>query len=209
MKQSFADIWERAQIGTLLRVSNGQPEPADPASAEWMAWLSHNHSGTVIDRHDGPPRALCVSFSNFVVELTYATPDDGAHWFELVEPDLDDLKAWKASGARDRCDLAQLSGCETPLGRVQTDTKSQSFINGASSMALMAKTAGVPFSIVWTMADNTNVEHDADAMLALGMAVGQFINGCHQNLIALRAAIDAAEDQETIDTIDLEGGWPS
>lgn len=209
MKQSFADIWDRAEIDTLLRVSNGQAEPGDPSSPDWMAWLSHNHTGTVVDRHDGPPRALCVSFSNMLVELTYATPEDSDHLFELVEPELDDLKAWKAIAARDRCDVAQLGGCDTPLGRVQTDTKSQSFINGASSMALMAKMTGAPFSIIWTMADNTNVEHDADQMLGLGSAVGQFINACHQNLIALRAAIDAAEDAETLDAIDLEGGWPT
>jgi hypothetical protein len=216
MKQSFADIWDRAQIGTVLRVSNGQAEPGDPTSPEWMAWLSHNLTGTVVDRHDGPPRALCISFSNLVCELTYAIQDDDAHMFELVEPDLDDRKGWKAAAARDRCDVAQLGGCDTPLGRVQTDVKSQSFINGASSMALMAKTAGLPFSIVWTMADNTNVEHDADQMLALGMAVGQFINACHQNLISIRAAIaaivatdDPEADAAALDAIDLEEGWPT
>lgn len=209
MKQSFADIWDRAQIGTLLRVSNGQVEPGDPTSPDWMAWLSHNHEGVVVDRHDGPPRALCISFSTFVADLTYPTPDDGAHMFELIEPELDDLKLWKVTAAKDRCDAAMLGGCDTPLGRVQTDTKSQGLINGASSMALMAKMSGAPFSIVWTMADNTNVEHDVDQMLALGVAVGQFMNACHQHLIALRAAIGAAEDTETLDAIDLEGGWPS
>jgi hypothetical protein len=83
-------------------------------------------------------------------------------------------------------------------------------------MALMAKTFGQPFSIVWTMADNSNVEHDADQMLALGMAVGQFMNACHQNLIAIRAAIaaivatgDPVADQAALDAVDLEAGWPS
>jgi hypothetical protein len=131
MKQSFADIWDRATIGTLLRVSNGQAEPGDPTSPDWMAWLSHNHEGEVVDRIDGPPRALCIQFSNFVFDLTYATAEDASHLFELVAPDLDDLKAWKVAAARDRCDAAMVGGCGTPLGAVQTDAKSQQLINGA------------------------------------------------------------------------------
>lgn len=209
MKQTFADIWDRATIGTLLRVSNGQTEPGDPTSPDWMAWLSHNHEGEVVDKVDGSPRALCIRFETFVAELIYPSPEDADHLFELVEPELDDLRAWKGSAARDRCDVAIFGGCGTPLGPVQTDPKSQQFISGASTMAMMAKTAGQSFSIVWTMADNSNVEHDADQMLALGIAVGQFINACHGNLIAIRAAIDAAEDTETLDAIDLEEGWPS
>lgn len=107
-----------------------------------------------------------------------------------------------------RRDKAEYSGCATLLGRMDTDADSQRKVNGSVTMALIAATAGQPFSIDWTMADNSTVLHDGPAMIAAGLAVGQHVSACHERALVLKAAIDAAEDMAALAAIDIEEGWP-
>lgn len=114
-------------------------------------------------------------------------------------------KRAEVNGLRLACEV---SGCETPLGRVDTDGDSQRKINGAVTMALIAQTAGQPFTVDWTMADNSLVTHDAPAMIAMGVAVGQHVSDCHERGAALKAEIDAADTVEEIEAVDIYSGWP-
>lgn len=107
-----------------------------------------------------------------------------------------------------RRDRAEFSGCNTLLGRMDTDADSQRKINGSVTMALIAQAAGQPFSIDWTMADNSTVAHDGPAMIAAGVAVGMHVSACHENALALKAAVDAAADVVALAAIDIEEGWP-
>ena len=75
-------------------------------------------------------------------------------------------------------------------------------------MALIAQSAGQPFSLDWTMQDNATVAHDATAMIVLGVAVGQHVAACHEVALGKRAALEAAETVEDMLTLDLEGGYP-
>jgi hypothetical protein len=109
---------------------------------------------------------------------------------------------------RRRRDRAEFSGCDTPLGRMDTDADSQRKVNGSVTMALIAQAAGQPFAIDWTMADNSSVTHDAAAMIAAGVAVGLHVSACHANGVALKAAIDAATDVVELAAVDIEEGWP-
>lgn len=107
--------------------------------------------------------------------------------------------------ARDR---AEWWGCTTPLGRADSDPDSQRKVAGAVQMAMIAQAAGAPFSIDWTMQDNSSVTHDAAAMIALGVAVGQHVAACHAVALAKRSAIEAATDTAALIDFDVEGGWP-
>ncbi|MEN2747083.1 DUF4376 domain-containing protein [Sphingomonas sp. T9W2] len=113
---------------------------------------------------------------------------------------------WEAvRAARDR---AEWWGCSTPLGRADSGPDSQRKVAGAVQLAMIAQAGGAPFSIDWTMQDNSSVTHDAAAMIALGVAVGQHVAACHAVALAKRSAIEAAGNVEALAAIDVEGGWP-
>lgn len=124
-----------------------------------------------------------------------------------VDPDealtLARLRRWEA--AKLVRDAHIDSGCMTPLGRVDSDEASRLNISGAVQTALIAQAAGQPFSIDWTMADNSVVSHDGPATVAMGLAVAGFVSACHEAARAIRVAIEAADDP---DTTDIEGGYP-
>lgn len=109
---------------------------------------------------------------------------------------------------REARDRAEWWGCSTPLGRADSDPDSQRKVAGAVQLAMIAQSGGVPFSIDWTMQDNSSVTHDAAAMITLGVAVGQHVAACHAVALAKRSAIEAAENIEALTAIDIEGGWP-
>ena len=113
------------------------------------------------------------------------------------------LRRWEA--AKLVRDTKIDSGCMTPLGRVDSDEKSRLNINGAVQTALIAQAAGQPFSIDWTMADNSVVSHDGPATVAMGLAVAGFVAACHEAARGIRVAIEDATDP---DTTDIEGGYP-
>lgn len=78
-------------------------------------------------------------------------------------------------------------------------------ITGAVQLATLAKAAGQPFVETWTLTDNTTRELDADQVIALGMALGQYVSSLYATGRALRADIDAAE---TIDAV-AAVRWPA
>jgi len=96
----------------------------------------------------------------------------------------------------------------TPFGTVDCDNKSRDKLNGAVMMALLAQMNGQAFDLTWTLADNIDVALDAAQTIAMGMAVGQFINANHQHARQLKDAIDGAEDFAQLRAIDVEAGWP-
>jgi hypothetical protein len=119
------------------------------------------------------------------------------------------LRALKWEAAKARRDAAQVVGCATPAGVVQTDGESRVLINGAVTMALVAQATATPYAITFTLKDNSSVDLDAAAMIALGVAVGTYIGACHDHSLALRAAIDAAPDAAALAAIDVDAGWPA
>lgn len=100
-------------------------------------------------------------------------------------------------------------GAATPLGRMDTDPDSQRKINGSVTAALIAQQQGQPISVEWTMEDNANIVHDAAAMIAAGVAVGQHVAACHAHALELKDEIEAAADMAALDAIDIEAGWPA
>lgn len=65
-------------------------------------------------------------------------------------------------------------------------------VSGAALAALMAQIAGQPFSIEWTLADNSVRALDAATMQALGRAMVAHIDALHCTARDLRERISAA-----------------
>lgn len=122
--------------------------------------------------------------------------------------DLAAIRMTRWLAVRTARDVAQDSGCPSPLGRVDTDLESRGKISGSVQMAMIAQAAGAPFEIAWTMQDNTTVVHDAPAMIAMGVAVGQHVAACHAEALSRRTLIEQAADEASILAVPVEGGWP-
>lgn len=100
-------------------------------------------------------------------------------------------------------------GAPTPSGIVDSDELSRSNIAGAALAALIAQGSSQPFSVDWTLKNNSPVTLDASEMIAVGLAVMTFTTAAHDNARALRALKDAAPDVTTALQIDYTAGWPS
>ena len=84
------------------------------------------------------------------------------------------------------------------------DSLSQFRILGEVVNAMRALTASESFSIVWTLADDSERTLSAADMLALGQALGAQVDSAHATARALRAAIDAATTVAEVEAI----VWP-
>lgn len=75
----------------------------------------------------------------------------------------------------------------------------------AAQGAALALASGSPFSVVWTLHDNTTVTLDAQGMIAVGTAMGDTIDTIYNTSRTLRAAIYACWNNTQADEI----VWPS
>ena len=78
-------------------------------------------------------------------------------------------------------------------------------ITGATTMALMAKLAGQPFSIGWTLADNSVRTLTGDQMIAMGAAAGRYVDSVFAIARGLREEIAATTTIEEANLI----AWPT
>lgn len=78
-------------------------------------------------------------------------------------------------------------------------------INGAVQLAVLAKARGTPFTETWTLEDNTTRMLNADEVIALGLALGQYVSDVFATGRALRDRINAATTIEEVQAI----GWPA
>ncbi|RZA26856.1 MAG: DUF4376 domain-containing protein [Proteobacteria bacterium] len=78
-------------------------------------------------------------------------------------------------------------------------------ISGAVQLAVLAKANDLPYSETWTLADNSTRALDADQVIALGIALGQYVSSVYSTGRALRAQIEAAETIEALNAI----RWPT
>ena len=135
--------------------------------------------------------------------------DDAAILSLDLQDNLPALKAAKWEAVKARRDVARDGGCATPLGYVDTDINSRLNITGAFNGAKEMTSVGLPFSVAWTMHDNSTVDHDAPAMITMGMLVMQHIATCYAIGVAKREAIEEATTAEEVDAVSVEDGWPT
>lgn len=148
--------------------------------------------------------------------------DDAADWRQKVQPNLDQLKTAKHNAINDLKNTKQDTPAPTPFGAVDNDDSSKIKINGAVTMAMLAVQQGQPFSVDWTMADNSVQTFNSTQMMQMGEAAGQYISQVHDHARDLKAQVDAvaivdtgdpAADLQTaiaaLDAIDITAGWPA
>jgi hypothetical protein len=81
------------------------------------------------------------------------------------------------------------------------DAQSQVRLQNAYSLAVDAKAAGQPFSIEWTLANDSVVTLNANQMIALGKAVFSHINDLHATARDARQQILAATTVAEVEAI--------
>lgn len=176
-----------------------------PADAPWFH--CYTREATPIPERDWPEFAGSpYEAVDRPPEGDWEEPDGAGSW----KPNMPLLRARRWRQAKDYRDTRARGGCMTPEGPVQTDDASRLKINGAFVAAAAAQAAGQPFSIDWTMADNSVVAHGAGEFVALGMAVVMFMDACQKAAETIRDAIfdEANATAAAIAAIDIEAGYP-
>lgn len=124
-------------------------------------------------------------------------------------PTLNEAKAAKWEQVKAIREAGKNAGVTVPgIGFLETDEPSRVLINGATTMAMVAAMAGEPFTMTWTLADNTEFELDGPQMIAVGVAAGKHVGAWHGWGQALRPLIEGAEAMDELNAIDITTGWP-
>lgn len=118
---------------------------------------------------------------------------------------LEERKTVMQDAIRSRRQQAELSGAVVGGVPVRSDEGSQRKIAGAVQLFEKDGTlTAIDFEAqpgIWVTLDQATME-------AIGVAVGRHIQACFSNARALSEAVDAAEDNDALDLIDMEAGWP-
>jgi len=174
-----------------------------------MSWLAIGHKGGPIRMFTrNPAQARGQLQAGEVVvpsdnDMAVSISADGLTVLNAVTS-LAELKAARWSEAKTVRDTVAAGGCSTPLGRVQTDAASYQRILGA----MIAAQNDTMYSVEWTMADNSIMEHDAAAVISMGLAVTEFLNACQSVGETIRATIEAATDADALASVDVAAGYP-
>ena len=102
---------------------------------------------------------------------------------EWIDPrSLQDLKDARWAEVRRERDSAEFGGFTWDGSRFDSDALSQQRITGAVTLAMMNSA----YLVDWTLADNTVRSLNAADMIAVGVALGQHVNACHERARLLR-----------------------
>lgn len=135
---------------------------------------------------------------------------DTPRWEWVCVPlPLGELRAQRWEAAKAVREAISNGTCPTPLGVVNCDPAARLNIAGAVQMAQIAQQQGVPFTIDWTMADDSSVTHDGPQMIAMGVAAGGFYAACHTRSQQIRAALDAAMSPAELAAVEIDTGYPA
>lgn len=103
-------------------------------------------------------------------------------------------------------DAAELAGCDTPLGRIQTGPAAAAALGTYAMQAIAQGAAFVP--VAFRMADNVPRSHDGQAIIAAHLAVARHSAACHARYDALCAELEAAGSLPAIAGVQIDQGWP-
>lgn len=91
--------------------------------------------------------------------------------------------------ARDRAEFGPFMWDGSPF---DADMVARSRIQGAVTLAQLALSTGQPYSVEWTLANNTTRTLSAVEMLGVAQALGAHVNTAHTTGRSLRGQLDAA-----------------
>lgn len=189
---------------TGMQVSDQRPDHIEQMAAAGIGLVAgeHDHMCRRVDLETGevvdyqPPAPADT-------ELQAWTWDAGTkRW--VASPTLAALKAAKWALVRAQRDAVEFGGYAWDGSTFDSDSQSQSRIMGAVQMAVLAASAGQPFSIAWTLADNTARTLSGAEMIGVGLQLGVHVGTAHTIARALRELIEAATTAEELEAIE----WP-
>lgn len=110
-------------------------------------------------------------------------------------PDVQDESRARLIASRN----AEITGGFTYLGKaIDSDRDSVMSITGAGVAALVAKAAGLPYSVTWTCADDSTILLDADGVLGMVVTLAMFADAQHAKARPLKDAIKNAKSPEEV-----------
>ena len=144
--------------------------------------------------------------NNGAVESKPARPSQSHTWSydtqEWIDPrTLGDIKAAQWTAIKAQRDAVEFGGYTWDGSGFDSDSQSQSRIMGAAQLATLAAMAEQPFSIDWTLTDNTVRTLAGADMIAAGQALGVHVGAAHATARALRAAIESATTQAEVEAV--------
>lgn len=97
----------------------------------------------------------------------------------------------------------------TPFGLVNTDMVARDNLFAVDRLLQLASKHGQPLnSVLFTMADDQDVELTSDEFEQMMLAIGVHGFAVHRRKRELQAEIQAAQTLAQLEAIDLEVGWP-
>jgi hypothetical protein len=127
------------------------------------------------------------------------------HEAEPEVPTLAERKAGLQEEVRAKRWAVETGGLTVGGAPIRTDEASQSRITAAVNLFAHDETLQ---SVDWEAQHGVWVEIDRATMIAIGVAVGRHVQQCFSHARALSEAVEAAEDEEALDAIDIDAGWP-
>jgi hypothetical protein len=115
--------------------------------------------------------------------------------------ELSKAKSKKWIQIKQHRDATENGGFVWDGSRFDSTPISQSRTQGAVQMAQIAASTGQPFSIDWTLADNSVRTLTGPQMIAVGLALGAHINEQHVRARQLREQIEAATTPEQVQAV--------
>lgn len=89
----------------------------------------------------------------------------------------------------------------TGLGTFSADDESKTNIDGASQAALMAAVTSQPFSVEWSLDDDSTITLDGSQMMLVGQSLLAHVNAAHIAARAKHTLIEDATDMATIRSV--------
>lgn len=141
--------------------------------------------------------------------LTDVGPNPGAYYYWSVPTqqwvlDIAKAKTIKFKEIKDTRNSKEFGGFVWDGSTFDSDGVSQSRIQGGVQLAILAQQNNQPFSITWTLADNSVRTLDGMQMIQVGTALAQHVQSLHETARILRAQIDAAGTIEQVQSV----AWP-
>jgi hypothetical protein len=132
-------------------------------------------------------------------------PFSGGAVAVFLESNLATAKAKRWAVIKATRATAEFGGFEWDTSTFDSDPQSQSRIQGGAQLATLAMLASQPFSVDWTLADNTVRTLSGADMIAVGQAMGVHIMTVHGAGRALREAIETATTVTEVEAV----SWPA
>lgn len=184
-------------MGDLDHIQHTMPTGLGYAKgvADWQSQRVDLKTGVVVDyQPPGPPADT---------QQTWAWDDRTRRW--IATPTLAAHKADKWEQMKQARSAAIDAPLATPHGTFDSYAQARADIADSVLLAQTLASIGQPVAIAYTLADNTVVTLDLAKMVTVGLMLGAKVQTARAIATTLRAAIDAALDIATVETIK----WPA